>query len=1110
MISEEKQRAEASVWRVGLFEAWQEFQFGMRGPLIPVIFISLTAYLLLVLCQADSLRQLGASDVPRNAPALVYMMTSGDVFFLMFAWAWVFAQPIVRDRRVHLAEITLTTPVSLKAVLLGRFLGATGIALVLGSSQAVGFLLAPVLDIVGLIPTGTMGPPPWGALGWAWLVFTLPSSLGFGAIYLTAGIRTRTIVGPFVAAALIMTIWMIAIVGLKDAGYDRIWTTLLDPSGYAEAESQALEWTPHEKATAFLAVTFPLILNRVVWCILPLGSLAWVMGRVTREKLVTTASGKRRPKSSAEHFSPIETQIFSLPVRPPWLFGLVAEIRWQCQLLLGNKVAVAGFFGLTLIGVAGGISHVMGSADGPLVPHPEVVAPLMMKMMTLMIAFIAAAATGIIMRRDQVPGFDAMLHITPAPYAVRFFGKITAVFFLMTLLALVPAFAGIVITLMGDVYLVDPGFSFLYQIMVSLPALLEMTAAFLIVHLLVRKSGLAYSLAMFLAFVFVLNREVNLVSYPPAKIGIPAAVAYSPLTGWQAWRDYLLLSDLWKLGLVTFTVSTGGLLAYRPAFRRDGAVLAGLWRRLCSPFGIGLACSLAGLLTLAPFLHRLLVTEGQYHSFSSDLLAKAQWERRWVSRIAVFRLSGGAVALKIDTENRTIHGRWQIEDVQTDGKILPLTLPAGLQKLTASLDDRDVPVEIDHDQAGIPTAFCVERACRLILNWTIQTPRWNANGTPPRVVEKKGWLTAADVAPILGVTSDRLVAAPRERLQLGLPLDIPSFPTTAVATSDGIAPVGVWSWSVQLAGVSHSQSGHMIQSPLDFSILLPASEDHDDSRAQTAEVIEADARTVSACLRRRLGLPVNSIGHVVQLPRGFVKPRLSGQTLFLPESPDWDVADRGTGRLLRKVDIAKALSRQIFVSQTDIRQTPGSGWLTEGLSGSLGLLCIGDIDGLAALQTVMERESEGATLALAASVVPVGPASKAQLESWWAEYGPLALLGWAASRTPEDYATLIHVTRETGKVAAGVKAVDPTHAMRLLGMPRASDLHADHSVGQDIEWVWERGQWQPDRKGLQLVKLVKNRSGMIAAGVEPSGSQSFLWVDLGAYERTPADNISFR
>jgi hypothetical protein len=141
-------------------EAWDEFRFGLRNGVIPMIYLVLVGYLLLVAGNADYLRDMGAVGIPRNAPSLVYIMTSGDAFFLLFAWAWIFAQPIIRDRSARLHEVVLAAPVPLRRLLAARYCGALGVVLVVGSSQIVGFLVAPLLEWIGAVPPVLSPPRP--------------------------------------------------------------------------------------------------------------------------------------------------------------------------------------------------------------------------------------------------------------------------------------------------------------------------------------------------------------------------------------------------------------------------------------------------------------------------------------------------------------------------------------------------------------------------------------------------------------------------------------------------------------------------------------------------------------------------------------------------------------------------------------------------------------------------------------------------------------------------------------------------------------------------------------------------------------------------------------
>ncbi|MCY4121963.1 MAG: ABC transporter permease, partial [Acidobacteria bacterium] len=267
-------------------EAWQELRAGCRGPLIPVVFVGLIAYMLLMLANAEIVRSFGATGVPRNSPQLVYTVMAAQAFWVLFIWAWVFGQAVLRDRTARLHELVLSAPVSLPLLLLGRYLGAAALGCVLASSTVLAFLLVPLVHALGLLPPDSAGPAPYLALGHSLLVLTVPSALGSGALFLCAAIRARSMTGPFVVAAGMLLFSMVSMVVLRGGDVNPAVATMLDPSAQAEVEEQTDRWTPLQKRTGVLAMTAPLAANRVIWTLPPLLLLGVLLRRLDRERLV--------------------------------------------------------------------------------------------------------------------------------------------------------------------------------------------------------------------------------------------------------------------------------------------------------------------------------------------------------------------------------------------------------------------------------------------------------------------------------------------------------------------------------------------------------------------------------------------------------------------------------------------------------------------------------------------------------------------------------------------------------------------------------------------------------------------------------------------------------
>ena len=356
-------------------ETWHEFRAGCRGPLIPIVFLGIIAYVMLVLTNAEYLREWGSIDVQRNSPQLVYLMISGQALWVLFVWAWLFGQIVVRDRNARLHEVVLAAPVSLPALLAGRYLGAVAVGCVLALSMVLAFLLVPLFGALGVVPADTVGPQPWFAMGHALLLFVVPSTFGLGALLLCAAIRARGMAGPFAVAAGLMLVWMVAIVVLRGGDADPAVATLLDASGFSEVEEQTDLWTPQEKRTGVIELTTPLVVNRVIWTVPPLLLLGVVLRRLGRERLALepapAASKPDRAATDPEVEPASPAALPGPPARPSWVRATWDEAVWHFSLAFRGWGTLLAVGLIAVMGVGSSFVHIVMHADGPLVPRPD-------------------------------------------------------------------------------------------------------------------------------------------------------------------------------------------------------------------------------------------------------------------------------------------------------------------------------------------------------------------------------------------------------------------------------------------------------------------------------------------------------------------------------------------------------------------------------------------------------------------------------------------------------------------------------------------------------------------------------------------------------------------
>ncbi len=1148
-------------------EAWHEFRAGCRGPLVTLVFLGLIAYLLLVLLNADYVREMGATDVPRNSPHLVYLMTSGQAVWLIFVWAWLFAQPVVRDRTARLHEVVLSAPVSLPALFAGRYLGALVLGCLLVTATGVGFLLVPPLGAAGLFAPDSVGPRPLFAIGHSLLIFTLPSAAGLGALFLCAAIRTRGVAGPFALAAVLMLVWMVSMVVVRGGDANPVLATVLDPSGFAEAEEQTNLWTPREKAAGVLRMTPPLIANRLVWTLPGLLLLGIVLRRAGREGLVLErAPGGRagRESRSAAEAPPADVGA-PLPGpagRPSWVRVAASEAAWHFALSFRGWGTPLALGMLAAMGVGGSFVHVVLHADGPLVPRPDLIEPLAVEFFYLVVVSMVAAFVGVMARRDESAGYAEIVDAAPAPLGARVAGRALAAAAVTVVFALTPTLAVWIVTAIAapDAFsLLDP---LLYFGLLLAPALLELCALVLAAHALIRHAGAAHAAGIICAFFVVVNHELGVVTWPPAEVGVPAHVTLSEFAGWAPWLSHVLAADVYKLALAAVIVALAWL-----AWPRGTALTLSLrWRAVPGRVlgGAGVLAAAGAVLAVVTYgvLHEQFVTRGGYRSAAAETADDAAWEARWWDSAAPFTAAGGEVAVSIDPSARSAAARWRLEDVRSASGALHGSLPHGSRPPRATVDGRPVPVTVAFDHFELPLGACGAAApagedgapasgaegCSVELEVAVRGEGWSAEGESPWLHPSGVWLRAADLLPTLGHDPDRLLRAPRERDAHGLAAEPAAAAAGALAPALGVAPAGDWRWTVTFAGAEgpdDAPSGGARASrprvaaasgrtggPLDFAAAwwpgAPAETRrrdgvtalHGPHRARDAGGVLDDVAAMRACVAAALG-GAPAVRTVLQAPRERGSTALHGDLLWLPEHEGWDVAGEGFGRWRRRAVIAAALAARRLADGADLRKEPGAGWLRTGVPGWVGMECVRQEDGADAWLALQERESDRVVEAFGALDAPATNVAAAGDVPWVRRYAPLAATGWLAAAGPAGAAETVGAVVAAARAGAPLadalaRTAGPDTAAALLGPPGSSDLvvtPAERALGvEGRRWIWRGGGWEPAAAPVDVVQRfddgsgARRRIGPAPATVSPAAP--FTLIDARpSFERTPVDNV---
>ena len=1103
-------------------EAVSEFKQAVRGPLIPLIFILLTLYMILVMMSADYMRQMGVVGISRNSAHLSYLMASGQSLWVLFTWAWLFSQALMRDRQASLSEMMLVSPVSLKALFVGRYLGALGVGLLLASAIFTGLASAPLLALLGILPADSVGRTPWASYAWAWLIFILPNAAGAGALYLSASLWTRDTRGAFIAAAAMSFIWMVAMIILKSGDVNPWLASVLDPSAYAEAERQADTWTPAEKTSGFMALTPQFLLNRFLWSIVPLILLACTLAKINREHLVlerktTEAQSKYRPATQS---TIALTQLAKVHRPVHWFAIMLSETRWHIARLMGGFGFRLAMVMLLLTGSLGSWVNFVQQVEGPLVAYPQALLPFLSEFFYIILVFILVGFLGLMLRRDNQDGFAEWVDAVRAPLAVTVIAKVLTGLTLIVVLCALPMLSSIIVTALNAPHAVSFSFPFGYIFSVVFPSLLELSAAIFCIHALVRSPGLAYTLSIFVAFIAIINHEVMLVEYPPGNFAIPPHADISELSGWSPWLAPLLAMAGFKAAIALLLMCIGWASWPRGTALTLVDRMRFFAHRLVGAAGVVSLFAVIIATALIINLNRHFIIDGEYQSTSQAVADNINWEKAWWDKAAPFSLSGGDILIHLNPHDRTGSVRWTIRDLHTPTGSLHGTLPHGVSIANWAIND--VPKQLDSssgDHLFLATPSCQTFPCKLVMTFSVNLHDWPIDD--PTWLHSSGmWLTADKLLPTLGHDRHRIEAGPNDRKQLGLPEHLPALPQyEALAPLTAAAPAGDWQWTLVMdktastSWLLHRQ--RELSGPLRFATAwMPNAPSHSkhaelvawhsEQRTDIAGRLLDDIALMQACVSERLGNTIE-VSHIIQTPRHLGQIAMHDSVLWLPENAIWDIDSHGFGRQLAQFNLAHAMAKNTIINQLDMRQEPAALYLANGLAGWTALNCIRKTLGTAPALALKAHLANDVLEAFSAQYNSINRID-GSLDNWVRDYATLALDSWSAGGTKIDEGTLLHAVGSAQQTRTVVDAISHVVGSKssemLLGAPRSYDISPNtvqKGALQSKHWLWQDGGWQTTEVDSQPVSIQFDT---------PQVQQRYWLHDYPAFERTALNNVT--
>lgn len=392
----------------------------------------------------------GSTDV--NAPVQIALVLLIIGFVGVAITAALFTDAAIRDHRLKIQPLLLTTPLRRWEYLGGRFLGALTI-------NALLLAVVPVSMAVGtqmpFVDPETLGPFRPRAYIDPYLFLLLPGLVFNAAVLFGTSLLTRRAISGYLTGLVLFVGYVLAVAWTSTLQHPQLGT-LLDPSGLLAVSETAEAWTFVERNARLVDASGLLLWNRLLWMAIGLAVLGVTFSRYRRthvERGGTSHSESGTGIAEDRPTSPLSNSFTSLGVPvTAGSFGFQARLaqvlaitRWATRRILASREFIAVAVGMVVFILLFGGERLEDPRYGvSLWPFTSEVIGLLKSffigtIVTLLIAFYA----GELVWEERDEGVDELTDVAPVPVWVSLVGRFVALGGMLIALHAVLLLAGI-------------------------------------------------------------------------------------------------------------------------------------------------------------------------------------------------------------------------------------------------------------------------------------------------------------------------------------------------------------------------------------------------------------------------------------------------------------------------------------------------------------------------------------------------------------------------------------------------------------------------------------------------------------------------------------------
>lgn len=367
-----------------------------------------------------------SNQVPINS---AYAILQTELVLFIFGMLPILAfvtTAITRDFEHATASLVFVTPISPKNFVLGRFLGALSLALLIGLAELLGTMIGifmPWLDQARIAPFTLL---PWAYI---FLVVILPSTLVLCAIFFSVAALTRSVALTYAAA---MAFFVADVLLNLYAKFENgTWAALADPSARLTVAAETRYWTVAELNTNIPLGLLPQ--NRLLWLTVALLALLLTLLRFRldlaeqapfrfKRRTHGAATAQRTPQPAIQKITPV------LSFSPQASFAqFVSQLKMDLSCIFKSPlIYIILALGITtMIGeLHSNVSHV--GLDTPLYPLTSLMLDFLRYGMLQYILLIGLYYSAELIHRERASGIGEIINASPFPDWLMILSKIAA------------------------------------------------------------------------------------------------------------------------------------------------------------------------------------------------------------------------------------------------------------------------------------------------------------------------------------------------------------------------------------------------------------------------------------------------------------------------------------------------------------------------------------------------------------------------------------------------------------------------------------------------------------------------------------------------------------